>query len=302
VCRFLAVLLLPLMACGPLEEAPTGLEAPLDSLEQAQMMDNGLSLNGLSLNGLSLNGLSLNGLSLNGLSTQAFKDWFNADPALHNEVMRYIVRCAVAPKETRSFTSELTGTTYTWTGELGLALNWASGAVPTVAEQQVVSACLAAHVNTYGVSVPISVLGLKGDGKPIPIQKDELNIFDKSEACFFGNLFTGEGIYVGNDRTSLGPQESTSRRCALSPVLSGTDPACPPVKRVGRCEALSCQMDPNSKYYTRCTYNGVVYRPLTTRIRSAEIVSCGDGICQVSESCGTGSTPDNCGVDCGSCP
>ncbi|HEX2125792.1 MAG TPA: hypothetical protein VHF45_04455, partial [Thermoleophilaceae bacterium] len=38
--------------------------------------------------------------------------------------------------------------------------------------------------------------------------------------------------------------------------------------RVGRCEALWCQMDSNSKYYTRCTYQGVTYRPLTTRIRS----------------------------------
>jgi len=297
----LTSMLLPLMACGPLEETVEQ-EAPLSRSEQAQKADNGLSLNGLSLNGLSLNGLSLNGLSLNGLSTQAFKDWFNANPAQSDELMRYVVRCAVAHKETRSFTSQVTQTTYTWSGELGLAPNWASGAAPTVAEQQVISACLAAHVNTHGVNMPISVLGLKGNGTPIPIEKDELNIFDKTEACFFGNLFNGEGLYAGNDRSSLSPQQSTSRRCALSPMLSGTDPACPPVTRVGRCEALSCQMDSSSKYYTRCTFNGVVYRPLTTRIRSADIASCGDGICQVTESCGTGFTPDSCRADCGTCP
>lgn len=295
--RFLGLVVVVVVGCGPREEdASGGLEAPLERLEQAQRADNGLSLNGLSLNGL-----SLNGLSLNGLSTQAFKDWFTAHPTLSDEVMRYVVRCGVGPRETRSFTSPVTGVTYTWTGELGLAPGWAAGNPPTVPEQQVVSACLAAHVNTYGVNVPISVLGLKGDGSPIPIAKDELNIFGESEACFFGNLFTGEGIHAGNDRNSLSTQESTSRRCALSPMLSGTDPACPPVKRVGRCEALSCQMDANSKYYTRCTYNGVVYRPLTTRIRSADLYSCGDGVCQVTESCGTGSTPDSCQADCGTC-
>jgi hypothetical protein len=264
--------------------------------------DNGLSLNGLSLNGLSLNGLSLNGLSLNGLSTQAFKSWFNGDPALHDEVMRYIVRCALPGREGRSFTSYGTQRTYTWTGELGLAPSWGSGAPATLAEQQVISACLAAHVNTHGMSMPISILGLKGNGTPISIGKDELNTFNKPEACFFGNLFNGAGLFAGNDRISLSAQQSTPRRCALSPLLSGVDPACPPVTRVGRCEALWCQMDSNSKYYTRCTYQGVTYRPITTRIRSTDIYSCGDGICQVTESCGTGSTPDNCGVDCGSCP
>ncbi|HEX8705324.1 MAG TPA: hypothetical protein VF815_41210 [Myxococcaceae bacterium] len=298
--RFLALLLLPLMACGPQEEAE--LEASLSQTQQTLHTDNGLSLNGLSLNGLSLNGLSLNGLSLNGLSTQAFKNWFNGNPAQNDEFMRYIVRCALAHKETLRFTSQVTQTTYTWTGELGLAPNWASGSAPTVAEQQVVSACLAAHVNTHGVQMPISVLGLKGNGSALPIAKDELNVFDKPEACFFGNLFNGEGLYAGNDRNSLSPQQSTSRGCALSTVLSGTDPACPPVKRVGRCEELSCQMDSNSKYYTRCTYNGVVYRPITTRIRSADIFSCGDGVCQATESCGTGSTPTSCQADCGTCP
>ena len=301
--RFLGLVVVVVMGCGPLEEEVSGgLGAPLGHLEQAQKADNGLSLNGLSLNGLSLNGLSLNGLSLNGLSTQSFKDWFNGHPTLSDEVMRYVVRCALSHGQSRSFTSQVTGVTYTWTGELGLAPSWGTGNAPTVTEQQLVSACLLAHVNPYGVNVPISVLGLKADGTPIPITKDELTTFNETEACFFGNLFTNEGLHAGNDRNSLSTQESTSRRCALSPSLSGTDPACPNVKRVGRCEALSCQLDASSKYYTRCTYNGVVYRPLTTRIRSADIYSCGDGVCQVTESCGTGSTSDSCRADCGTCP
>lgn len=296
-----AVLLLALGACGPREEPPAAPGSPLDSLQQPLIVDNGLSANGLSANGLSANGLSANGLTTSILSTLTFRVWFEAQPTLREEFMRYLVRCAAPQGVSFSFTSQVTDVTYTWVGNLGLAPGWAGGAPPTLEEQQVVSACLAAHVNTYGQSVPISVLGLKGNGTPLSIAPDELNIFDKPEACFFGNLFNGEGLFAGNDRNSLSEQESTSRRCALSPRLSGVDPACPPVQRVGTCESLACEMDPNSKYYTRCTYNGKVYRPITTRIRSEDIYSCGDGVCQASEHCGRGSTASSCRADCGRC-
>lgn len=42
------------------------------------------------------------------------------------------------------------------------------------------------------------------------------------------------------------------------------------------------------------------YRAITTRIRTQEINFRGDGICQVSESCGTRNSPDKC-IDCGLC-
>jgi hypothetical protein len=47
--------------------------------------------------------------------------------------------------------------------------------------------------------------------------------------------------------------------------------------------------------------NGVVYRPLTTRNKTTSIYTCGDGVCDPTESCGTGITPDNCYLDCGLC-
>src|SRR5512143_114790 len=145
--------------CG-VEELPSEEQGPEPrTQEQAIREDNGLSLNGLSLNGLSLNGLSLNGLSLNGLSTTDFSNWFNSDPAGNEQLMRYIVLCAVPEGESRSFRNPTTGVLYTWSGWMGLAPSWSSGAPATVVEQQIVSACLAAHANNYGVHVPISLLG-----------------------------------------------------------------------------------------------------------------------------------------------
>ncbi|HSP78069.1 MAG TPA: hypothetical protein VLQ93_06045, partial [Myxococcaceae bacterium] len=153
---------------------------------------NGLSLNGLSLNGLSLNGLSLNGLSLNGLSTQEFSEWFNQDASAHEQLMRYMVLCAVPAGESRTYTNPATGLTHAWEGSLGLAPDWAGGTPATELEQQVVSGCLAAHANSYGLHVSISVLGRGADGVGIPLAPGELDTYAVKESCFFGNVFQGE--------------------------------------------------------------------------------------------------------------
>jgi hypothetical protein len=70
---------------------------------------------------------------------------------------------------------------------------------------------------------------------------------------------------------------------------------------VGSCEQLSCTLDRESNFYRTCTYNGIPYKALTTRLHPSDVYTCGDGVCQVSERCGTGQTADNCGLDCGPC-
>ncbi|PTL84483.1 hypothetical protein [Vitiosangium sp. GDMCC 1.1324] len=267
--------------------------------EQALVENNGLSLNGLSLNGLSLNGLSLNGLSLNGLSTTDFANWFNSNPAGNEQLMRYMVRCAVGANETRSFVNPATGALYTWQGGLGLAPAWAGGAPATVVEQQIISACLAAHANNYGLHVSISVLGRDSNGANISFTTDELASYPKRESCFFGNVFTNEGLFAGNDRNSLAADESTSRPCGLRGYGALSNAECTQVKRIGQCEQ-SCTLDPNGTYYTKCTVNGVQYKPLTTRLRAEDIHHCGDGVCQQGERPGWGITADSCLLDCGS--
>jgi hypothetical protein len=259
---------------------------------------NGLGTNGLGTNGLGTNGLGTNGLSLSAMNSTDFVTWFNQDPALTNTVMRYIVTCAVAEGSSRVWTNPQTGVQHTWPGSLGLTPAWASGSPATETEQQLITACLAAHTNKYGLQVPFSLQGLDATGTPIPVGLLEFVTFASKEACFFGNLFTGEGIFAGND-AFLGISFSSVRACGLESDSDLLD-ECPPIHHVNPCEEL-CTPDPLNNYYLSCTYNGKSYRAITTRIRPLDIFVCGDGVCQMSESCGSGLTPGNC-RDCGPCP
>jgi hypothetical protein len=294
----LAALLLTIaVGCGPVEGAP---ELP-EPATQAQEISstNSETPNGLAFNGLAFNGLAFNGLAFNGLSSSEFSSWFQQNATLAEMVMRYIVTCAVPAGETRTYTNSQ-GMTYVWQGSLGLAPDWASGKPATVTEQQIVSACLAAHVNKYGRSVTISLQGANAHGQPIPTTQAELQQFSQREGCFFGNLFTNEGVFVGNDGRLLGPNESSVRACALSQGYAKGN-ACAPMVFVGSC-AESCTPDPTRTYFTQCTRNGITYVPLTTRIRPQDVYRCGDGVCQLTESCGLGLSTTRCMQDCGLCP
>jgi hypothetical protein len=328
-----ATALLLAAGCSPIQEPPAE-EQPFvtprgPTTKSSELSSgNGLSLNGLSLNGLSLNGLSLNGLSLNGLSSSDFMSWFQRDPALADTVMRYVVHCALPSGEERRYTDAGTGQSYVWTGGLGLAPDWTAGAPATEVEQQVVSACLAAHTNKQGERVPISVQGRDAKGARLAFSSEELKQFKWKESCFFGNLFRDEGVYIGRDKGRLKARESTSRACSISAgrldtpeeedvpedseeedeaddetpeELEQNRDRCTPLLYIGRCKR-HCVQDASRTYYESCTYNGVTYQPLTTRLRKSDIHKCGDGVCQPGESCGNGSSFNNCKEDCGTCP
>lgn len=303
-------------ACGPAELS--GDTWTLCEAHGSAESGNGLSTNGLSTNGLSTNGLSTNGLSTNGLSTIGFSNWFNQDPAHADEIMRYIIRCAVKGNQQRKYTNPVTGVKYTWEGGLGLAHNWATGAPATVQEEEVVSACLAAHANKFGIPVAISVLGRDARGGALPYTEQELSTFSEREACFFGNLFDGTGVFAATDRGYLREDESTVRACGLPSNPAHAD--CLPIIHAGTCESL-CQRaataalpfdrDADKKnppphgeppYYETCTYNGRTFLPLTTRLQPRDIHRCGDGVCQLTERCGDGAAAGSCQADCGTCP
>ncbi|MBN9688324.1 MULTISPECIES: hypothetical protein [unclassified Corallococcus] len=285
--------LLALVGCGgamPEDE----LGANLATADQAQQVDNGLSTNGLSTNGLSTNGLSTNGLSTNGLSTNGFNDWFNQNADMAPTLMAYIVKCAVPEGQTRTFQSPTTGTKYTWQGALGLAPGWAAGKPATVTEQQSVSACLAAHANKYGLHIALSVLGRTAEGAAVPYSAEELSQFSAKEGCFFGNLFTNEGLFAARDR-DFSTAESSTRACGLT-LKADT---CAPITNLGSCSQFCTKGDPSQPYYTQCTYNGKTYPAITTRVQPTELFRCGDGVCQFTEHAGTGTTADSCRADCG---
>ena len=292
--------------CGPAKEPSEALVDEPGTVEQASASLNGLSFNGLSFNGMSSNGLSFNGLSFNGLSSQGlssaqFAAWFQTNPTLADMVMRYVVRCAVPVGQTRSYWNPTTARTHTWAGLLGLAPDWADGQRATTTEQQVVSACLAAHTTTSGNTMAISVLGLNGRGQTIPYSSLELSGFSEHEACFFGNLFTDEGIYVASDQGLLRGSQSSPRGCALSPgPLQRVEENCPPIVPLSSCDVY-CDSNLLKPYRSHCTYKGRSYRPITTRLRTADVFHCGDGVCQYTESCGLGTSYRSCLHDCGPC-
>jgi hypothetical protein len=287
------------LGCGP---APSPAERAVSEQGLSGLnglSPNGLSMNGLSMNGLSMNGLSMNGLSMNGLSTSAFSTWFNKDVALGDLVMQYLVRCAVPAGQSRTFTNPTTHVAYTWAGAFGLAPGWAAGAAATTAEQQVITACVASHVNKFGVHISISVQGKGSTNVAIPLESNELTTYSVKEGCFFGNLFNGDGVFVGQDHAPWDQRYSSARACALD-YTYGPSPDCSPLVVVGDC-ASSCTLDASGNFYASCTYGGKCYKPITTRLRSQDIYRCGDGTCQFTEDCGWGSDWDSCRSDCGTC-
>jgi hypothetical protein len=284
--------------CGPAQSPDDASVASSgDALKGSNGLGlNGLSQNGLSQNGLSQNGLSQNGLSQNGLSSASFGTWFSSDPALGNAVMTYVARCALNRSQSLSYT--FNGKTYTWPGNLGLAPVWASGRKIPVAEQQLMTACLAAHVNKFGVTVALSVRGYLSDGRtPIPLDPNEDKDYAYDEACFFGNLFTSQGIFLGADQASFNPTKSTPRGCA---VEAGTPGVCPPMQHVGLCKDFCTKSNSKNLYYGDCLVNGTHFRPLHTFLSTNDVYLCGDNICQISESIFDPVTRTGCLKDCGS--
>jgi len=295
-----AVLMLGCNAMPEGEGVETG--GVTQGLESTNGLDiNGISTLGISTNGISTNGISTNGISTNGLNAAEFVTWFNVGSNGYGAtIMKYIVRCAYPSGSSLAWTNPLTGTSYVWPGNLGLTPHWAAGNPATEVELQLISACLAAHVNRYGQEVEISILGRNSEGTAIPLGPTELTDFSVREGCFFGDLTTSLGVHSGSDRVSSST-ESSLRACALSSQTPGAAGLCAPMVYEGSCSALNCVLDSTGTWYETCYLNGKAYRPLTTRVKPSVVYQCGDGVCQSTEQCGTGNTPDSCMADCGKC-
>jgi hypothetical protein len=188
-----------LIGCAPPESSDvTGTEAELNAenglseingLSGNGLSGNGLSGNGLSGNGLSGNGLSGNGLSGNGLIMNALgANGLTASTYLMNSAsgrstVSYLVRCALAANHSIT-KQDLTGASYTFTGQIGVAPEWEWGTCGSDCQQQV-SACMLAHVNTSGQHI---MLWLDGDSAAIGWGRSA--DYPYQEGSFFGNIFT----------------------------------------------------------------------------------------------------------------
>jgi hypothetical protein len=298
----MALLVAAATGCGTPAHPPADLAASASRPLSADngFSPNGLNQNGLNKNGLNKNGLNQNGLNQNGLSSPGFATWFDRDAPTSDMVMSYLVKCALPAGQTRTFTSPRTRVVYTWPGALGLLPGWAAGSPMTTAEEQVLTACLAAHVNKYGVHVWIAVEGRGASGAQIPIGPTELADYPVREACFYGNLVQDEGIFMNFDSPNWDPASSSARGCAVD--INHQTPDCSPIVTTGNECKDNCTQDATHTFWESCTWNGKTYKPLTTRIRRQDVYRCGDGVCQFTEHCGTGTSASSCRSDCGLCP
>jgi hypothetical protein len=268
----------------------------VNGLSSNGMSSNGMSSNGLSSVGTNWNGLSKNGLTAKALTSSSFATWWASQTESYAAmVMKYVVRCGLPSTSSLTFTAP-SGVVYTWQGNLGLTPVWDSGKAIPVVEQQLMTACLGAHANKYGINIGISVLGLDENGVPLPQAAGELTTYPFDEAAFFGNLFDGEGVFACAD-TILNASQSSDRGCALNASMQ--DPSfCPEITYKGNCGTWCAKSNSKNPYWDSCAPgNGVTYRPLTTHISNSDIATCGDGICAISEIPGTGNQWNNCS-DC----
>ena len=150
---------------------------------------NGISgTNGLSgANGImGTNGISgANGLNgVNGLSETSGLMTTDAG----RKTVAYLVRCALASNDTLVKRDQM-GTEYTFNGGLGLCPAWKTGGIATNRTcQNMVSACMMAHINTSGVHVPLWI-----DSESTAIGWGVSPSYPKQEGTFFGNI-----IMTGN--------------------------------------------------------------------------------------------------------
>jgi hypothetical protein len=225
---------------------------------------NGINVNGLAP-GAGTNGLAELGLSSAGVSSPAFAAWFARDPAYSDMVMKYLSQCALPAEASLSFSQA--GNTYAWSGVFGLAPTWAAGAAIPAAEQELVSACLAAHTNPKGQHVRISVRGYHADGSAIPVTSEESAGYSFREAAFFGNLFDGSGVFVAPERDILDPSVSTPRGCAAELGVPG---ACGRMAQAGQA-AERCTAGADHATYAACTVNGRAFRPVQVFLRDSDV-------------------------------
>jgi hypothetical protein len=145
-----------------------------------------------SANRLSVNRLSVNSLTMAGLANIPL----SGDPDVNSllateegrELLSYIVRCALAEGDALYATVE--GVEYVFDGLIGLAPNWHEQAF-SADEKGWMSACLLAHVNNFGLVVPIS---LRGAHPALAVTPEEIAGYTHAEGGFYGDLFREDQV------------------------------------------------------------------------------------------------------------
>jgi hypothetical protein len=218
---------------------------------------NGLSTNGLSTNGLSTNGLSTNGLSTNGLSTNGLAALQDPSPTgtAYRQLLQYTVSCAFDPSQSFNFTwTDASNVVHneSYQGALGLAPGWANGPLND-SGQRIVSACLGARTNYFGVSVLVS-LRSSYDSIEDQTPDSELRAYPYVEGTFWGNLFAATPYLNACYKTAdVAHSRAALRDCASGyPNADGSVTPCGMIAIQGSCSNVCGPFEEEDGYYLHC--------------------------------------------------
>lgn len=178
--------------------------------------------------------------------TSAVKGLLTSDEA-SNELMHYIVACALSEDESVQFTHN--GITRRYDGELGLASAWSTGTCGQGCREWV-SACAIAHVNSSHVPQPINLVA-----GPF-VREGGYSAYPYEEATYWGDIFESdanqERYACVNDATRL-PRVCGADTTTCDGFLHGSGnahvlEACPTTCASERTD----RGQPNSTYYSVC--------------------------------------------------
>lgn len=239
----------------------------LDASEHISEADGALSTsNALTANALTVNALFPTALAPNALADSALRldDMTEGaraaiqDPSpagdLSRKLLRYSVGCALDASQAFVFSwTDGQGVTHDerYPGALGVQTSWAAAPL-SPAGQRIVSACLAARTNYYGIMVPISA---RSPVEPLrTIDDDELAAFPHVEGAFWGNVFA-ETPFLNAcfDAANVASSRAHLRECAAGHANGdGTVSPCGIIRLTGDCAAVCAPIDPAGGYYGSC--------------------------------------------------
>jgi hypothetical protein len=137
--------------------------------------------------------------------------------------LKYLVGCALPAGTT--VVADVAGARYSFPGSMGLAPDWSARAL-TPAEQRLLSACMLARTNRFGVPVMLSMRS-DAPSRPASLEADadERRAFPAHEGAFFGNLFApDQPVYACTASTApawIAHLRSQLRVCTLSAQEEG---------------------------------------------------------------------------------
>jgi len=155
---------------------------------QSIVQTNSLTFNRIAINRIAINRIAINRIAINRISGGRFAlDKDQAGELLTTpegrELLDYVVGCALTANQ--SLEADHAGTTYTFTGDIGLGRNWVRRELNR-SEQRWVSACLLSRVNANDIALLVS---LRGPTPRLGMSAEEAATYTVEEGSFYGNVF-----------------------------------------------------------------------------------------------------------------